>query len=80
MYAFSPKKKKKAGRGYDISIKPEAAEPPPAAKTDSKLPPIQVEMTMQSGAATRIQSWVVALLDMHKAIRNLTTGDFYVPQ
>jgi hypothetical protein len=41
---FSPKKKKKAGRGYEINIKPEpAAAPPPPAETE-KLPPIQVAL------------------------------------
>jgi hypothetical protein len=39
----SPKKKKKAGRGYDINIKPEVTEPaPPPDKSAEKLPPIQV--------------------------------------
>ncbi len=42
---YSPKKKKKAGRGYEINIKPEpAAAPPPPADTE-KLPPIQVVLT-----------------------------------
>jgi hypothetical protein len=42
---YSPKKKKKAGRGYEINIKPEpAAAPPPPADTE-KLPPIQVALT-----------------------------------
>jgi hypothetical protein len=45
----SPKKKKKAGRGYDISIKPETAAAPPPGKPDQdKLPPIQVMIHLNS--------------------------------